>query len=396
MNILYLTPFNPLERDGGGFLRSAYLWKVLKNVADVDTVVFTPCATNLKDNINRVWSAYGNARKSKLRFNIIKFLSVLFKKMDWLYYDEQRIREILGCGDKKYDFVVVRYEYVAMDTAAWKIAPVYCDFDDLPSEVFWTIKSKGMIFWKRVVHYFLERFFEQYIARQCKGIWISNPNHVRLFESATNVCCLRNVGTEPSSSYSISRASSQEKKLMIIGAVGYKPNCEGINWFLDNIWKFVSLKHPALKLDIVGRIPASMAHCAGQWQRYKGVRVCGFVENLDDAYRKTICTVAPIRSGSGTCVKVIEAAMFGRMTLATPFACRGLSKEDLRKLGISLFSNACDFECALSKILSMESDDVKRHEEEIMKYANARYSMEGFAAAVNNLLPLDAKHSILM
>ena len=50
----------------------------------------------------------------------------------------------------------------------------------------------------------------------------------------------------------------------------------------------------------------------------------GYVEDLREAYGRCRVVVAPIRSGSGTSIKVLEAMYSGRPCVVTRFAARGL------------------------------------------------------------------------
>jgi glycosyltransferase involved in cell wall biosynthesis len=56
-----------------------------------------------------------------------------------------------------------------------------------------------------------------------------------------------------------------------------------------------------------------------------GVEVAGFVDNLASEYANADVVVAPVFSGGGTQIKVLEALAYGRGLVASPFALAGFS-----------------------------------------------------------------------
>ena len=44
----------------------------------------------------------------------------------------------------------------------------------------------------------------------------------------------------------------------------------------------------------------------------------GFVDSLDEAYRNAAFTIAPIHSGGGTNIKILESLAYGRACVTTP------------------------------------------------------------------------------
>jgi glycosyltransferase involved in cell wall biosynthesis len=76
-----------------------------------------------------------------------------------------------------------------------------------------------------------------------------------------------------------------------------------------------------------------------------GVEFTGFVDDLASLYRRSKVVCAPILSGAGTRVKIIEAAAFGKPIVATRIGAEGLHMEDGRELLVrddpASFAQAC-------------------------------------------------------
>ena len=385
MNILYLTPFNPTVKDGGGYLRSSYMWKALRSIGRVDTVIVSSDGESYCDMKERIWTA---SVKSAFRFSwrlpLFQLLSVFLPKMDWAFLDRGEILKLLGCASDDYDCVVVRYEYLARRTAAWKIAPLFLDFDDLPSEAFKTIYMPKMSLIAGKIRLVLLKWWERFIALQCAGVWLANPDKLDALPLSVRKSALRNIGSTPSRDYDTGKW--HDNSVVAIGAYGYEPNRVGMEWFLSDVWPVVRQKFPSLKLHIVGSMPECHSATAARWAGMQGVKFLGFVDNINSVYEKALCSVAPVTVGSGTCVKVIESATFGRRVLATPFAARGIGVEDLERLGVSVFKNAGDFSESVSKLLSENAGERSKRQLDIKAYANKKFSFDSFRDAVSDML----------
>ena len=386
MKILYLTPFDPMVKDGGGYLRSSYMWKALRSIGDVDTVVVPcgeePCCRNEKE---RIWSAsVKSAFRFRWRLPLFQMLSVFQHRMDWAFLDRGEILKLLGCASDGYDCVVVRYEYLARRTAAWKIAPLFLDFDDLPSEAFETIYMPKIPMIVGKIRLILLKWWERFIALQCAGVWLANPDKLDALPLSVRKLALRNIGSTPSEDYDTGKR--HDNSIVALGAYGYEPNRVGMDWFLREVWPMVIRRFPLLELHIVGSIPECHRATAARWAAMKGVKVLGFVDDINSVYETALCSVAPVTVGSGTCVKVIESAAFGRRVLATPFAVRGFGAEDCGRLGVFVFNRADEFLGYVSKLFEENTDERERQQRDIQAYANRLFSFERFRDAVSEML----------
>jgi glycosyltransferase involved in cell wall biosynthesis len=60
----------------------------------------------------------------------------------------------------------------------------------------------------------------------------------------------------------------------------------------------------------------------------QGIKFAGFVKELDDLYRQSRVVCAPILSGGGTRVKIIEAAAYGKPIVSTRIGAEGIELQD--------------------------------------------------------------------
>ena len=112
----------------------------------------------------------------------------------------------------------------------------------------------------------------------------------------------------------------------------------------------------------------------------------GFVEDIEKVYESALCSLAAVTSGSGTCVKVIESAMFGRTVLATPFATRGLSDSNQVGLGVEVFNDADEFSNCIIRLLAENATDREKRQRDIQAYASNTFSFATFRKSVADML----------
>lgn len=107
-----------------------------------------------------------------------------------------------------------------------------------------------------------------------------------------------------------------------IGALDWSPNQHGLLWFLDNCWEQIITKKPNIKLSVAGRNAPQLL--IDKLLKYSSVEFHG---EVDDAHQFMVghrVMVAPLFSGSGMRVKMIEGMALGMPIVATPIAVEGI------------------------------------------------------------------------
>jgi len=102
--------------------------------------------------------------------------------------------------------------------------------------------------------------------------------------------------------------------------MSYLANVEGICWFYDTIWPLVKAREPEARLWIVGKNPRpEVSRLAGP-----DVVVTGSVPDVAGYYQRARVFVCPLRVGSGTRLKILEAFSWGVPVVSTPLGCSGI------------------------------------------------------------------------
>lgn len=111
--------------------------------------------------------------------------------------------------------------------------------------------------------------------------------------------------------------------LVFTGVMDYRPNVEGICWFVREVLPRVRTRCPHVRLYIVGRHPNRAIR---RLARVPGIVVTGFVPDVRDYLVRGVCIV-PLWIARGIQNKVLEAMAMGRPIVLTPPALEGIDAE---------------------------------------------------------------------
>jgi glycosyltransferase involved in cell wall biosynthesis len=111
-------------------------------------------------------------------------------------------------------------------------------------------------------------------------------------------------------------------RMVITGSLGYLPNVDGIAWFCDHVLPLVKAKVTDATLDIVGRDPFDSVVAIG---RRPGITLHPDVPDVRPFLDRARVAVVPLRIGSGTRVKALEAMAAGRPVVGTTIGLEGLT-----------------------------------------------------------------------
>jgi sugar transferase (PEP-CTERM/EpsH1 system associated) len=109
--------------------------------------------------------------------------------------------------------------------------------------------------------------------------------------------------------------------LVFTGKMDYRPNIDAVLWFVQSILPLVRRQVPDATLYVVGQQPHPRIEALrGQ----PGVEITGWVRDVQPYLRGAAVYVAPLRMGSGTRLKLLEAMACGCTVVATPVARSGM------------------------------------------------------------------------
>ena len=113
--------------------------------------------------------------------------------------------------------------------------------------------------------------------------------------------------------------------ILFVGTMGYHPNRDGVTWFLRNCWRKIKQLQPEAQFWVVGKWP-SWGQPGSEYQQ-AGVQALGYIEDLTAVWQAADIFLCPLRIGSGTRIKILEAWANQLPVLTTSIGIEGLLSE---------------------------------------------------------------------
>ncbi len=152
--------------------------------------------------------------------------------------------------------------------------------------------------------------------------------------------------------------------LIYTGAFGFYSNYEAMVWFVGEVLPLIQQQIPDVTLIITGD------HKNLPLPRNSAVTQTGFVEDIRPLVAKTQVSIAPLLTGGGTRLKILEAMALKTAVVATSKGAQGLDAES--GLQCLIADSPAEFSAAVVKLLK---DDEQRRllEENGFRLAKSTY-----------------------
>ncbi|TET51996.1 MAG: glycosyltransferase [Anaerolineales bacterium] len=362
MKILFLTPQVPYPPEKGTALRN---WGLISNLAarhDVAVLSFVGQGqqAEMPAELTRVGRAAGvqaptrtvgerlwGMLSSRRPDMALRLLSETYRRMlaEWLAEEAFDVAHVEGIEMAPYLDV--------LESAADRPLIVFDDHNceyllqrrvflsDLGVPARWAGAFYSLVQWRRL------RKFETAVCRRADRVLAvseADAEALRRLVASVEIDVVPNgVDTE---SYRPVPHREEEHSLVFTGTMDYRPNVDGVLWFVRDVLPRVREVEPRAHLYVVGQRPhRRLQALVGE----PGVTVTGRVEDVRPYIARASVYVAPLRSAGGTRLKLLEAMAMGKAVVATHLAAEGYPVADGEHM--LLAHTAADFAAAVVKLL---------------------------------------------
>ncbi len=141
--------------------------------------------------------------------------------------------------------------------------------------------------------------------------------------------------------------SEQARNILSVATMFYPPNVEGVHWFGREVFPLIRQAEPETQFFIVGsRPPAEIGNLA---QPGSGIVVTGYLADLQAVLRQSAVVIAPVLSGSGMRVKILEAFARAIPVVSTTLGVEGIDARPGEHLLVG--DSPADFAAAVTRLL---------------------------------------------
>ncbi len=172
---------------------------------------------------------------------------------------------------------------------------------------------------------------------------------------------------------------SSEWSCVFTGKMDFRPNVDACVWFADEILPLLRNEIPLAQVSFVGQKPNDTMLALRQ---RAGVTVTGFVPDTRPYIADAAVFVVPLRMGSGTRLKVLEAMALGKALVSTSFGVSGIECENGRDVLIA--DDAPAFARAIATLMR-DKDQARALGENARKLAEEKYDWQKLIPKFENL-----------
>lgn len=343
MKILFLSPTLPYPLTDGGRIRVFNLLKQIAQKNDVSILALETQDTD-KDSITIIEELGVNVHlvendTTSPAVSIKTILSSLINKQPITVtrYNistyKQKFRELL----ETHTYDVVHYEM--LHTAQFHVET------DLPSIL--SLQNVDSAIWGRLQQETMNPFYKFAYWTQFRAFKRYEERLSPMFDVVTctsdidasvyqQYCSENRVVVIPNgvdvAHFSPETTSQALAHLIYIGSMDWFPNEDAVTFFAEDILPLIRKSVPDVRFTIVGGNPSERVQ---RLANEEGIEVTGRVPEIKPYFAEATIFVVPLRIGSGTRLKILEALAMGKAVVSTSVGAEGLSLQNREEIVIA-------------------------------------------------------------
>jgi glycosyltransferase involved in cell wall biosynthesis len=335
MNILFLSTENPYPPDGGHHLRTFNILKILASRHKIYFVGFAQDESEFKyiPEIKKFCEAVDIYRVSKTGYNQNFFKLAcknifskhpLIAERYFIREARERIEQIFA--HHSIDLVHMDMLALGLYRGHLRDTPVILTNHNVESLRLyrWAEIEKNPFTKSFLFYQYLK--LKQFEKRICPGfnvcIVVSDYDKSYL----KNLCGMDNFAVIPNGVdihyFKAGSVEVSKNHMVWVGGMTGPYNSDAVDFFIEKIWPLIKYKVPEATIDFAGGRPTQILR--NQAVEDKSVHVLGFVPDIRPIVEGASVFIAPIRIGSGTKIKVLNAMAQAKPVVATTIAAEGI------------------------------------------------------------------------
>lgn len=341
--LLFLTQTLPFPLDGGGWIRTYHVLRLLSQAFDVTALVFERCG------VSRRRAGYDVARgrealepfgaieifpvpqnHSRIRYLWDHLRSVVQRRVytDFVYDSRAmraRLLELLAA--RRFDLVHCNSLDLQDYLPLCRGIPLVCAHFDVES-AFWRRRARveGSAPRRWYYGFQADRMEERertWSRRAALNVMVSEVDGAHLQE-----LCPEARWTVVPNGVDIDEfrpETGEDRGVAYIGGTNWGPNLDALRFFCDEILPHLGDTDGLRPLRWVG----SATEREQRFYRERfGVELTGYVDDVRPYMRDALCNIVPLRSGGGTRLKILNSWAMARPVVSTRVGCEGLGARD--------------------------------------------------------------------
>ncbi|MCA1830048.1 MAG: glycosyltransferase family 4 protein [Actinomycetota bacterium] len=325
MRALFVAPYLPTPGSGGR-TRLVNFMERLARLHDVQIVAFTARDQDPADNPYPGVAvppppvrARPSGARGVARFYREKLLDPLPSFASWMSSSAMIEAVRTACETFRPDVVQVETtemgQYLPFIPSSVARA---LDMQDVASRWFGRVRRFGSAQERALmgVELLKTRRYEKTCARIPDVVYVSSPVERAFYAKLTGVDPLEVPNGVDTHAFAPMQVDEGRKTLLFVGPLTYDANLDGLKWFIHDVLPYIRSREPDVRLDVVGT-PVDL-------EVPSEVRLLGRVEDVRPHVARAAVSIVPVRVGTGTRYKILEALSMQRAVVSTTVGAEGL------------------------------------------------------------------------
>ena len=308
-------------------------------------------------------------------YDAVRYRSPEFRK---------RVEQHLAGG--KFDAVICGEVFMLQNVPVRSSVPVILKKDHIAATIFQRHARYEQNLLKKAyafIEYRKTARWEKRVCRQASAIMACSELERQVLQ---NLCPGIPVTVGPNvvniEAYTSSEASD-DYAVLYSGLLDWSPNQDAVMFFVRSILPHLRRMVPSVRFLVAGR--SSSDYFRRRISRFEGVEFIGTVPDMRPVLSRAAVCVVPLRIGSGTRFKILEAAAMGKAVVSTTIGAEGLTLVNGTEILIE-----DEPESFARAVASLLNDDVRRHQMGLAAYEriSTAYSIHVLRKALRETLAL--------
>jgi glycosyltransferase involved in cell wall biosynthesis len=368
MKLLFLSPCIP-DSNGTGWQQRAFLF--LKSYSELFEITFICCnfsgqkvTVEQRDSLNLlcrqvfVFESGNVVLKKSLSKNLLRFFSdkPFFVSAS---FDSTFLKTLLKSADEADLIHASRLELFSLVPSSYYSQKMILDLDECHVTLFKRKKNyyfssdfKGKL--EKTIRSFDNlrvQYYQANAVKKAKVTCVSSEVEKSRIGNSARIVIVPNVAKCLPAIPKIE--NSFPKRLLFVGNLSAPTNIDAVMFFAEEIFPKILAHDPHCVFHIVGRQPSLEIIAL---TKYDKIKLTVDLRNIEQAYLDATVGIVPMRFGTGTKLKLLEAFGFGIPCVSTSLGCEGLSVSNQEHL---LIADTPD-EFAVACIQLLENLDLQR------------------------------------
>jgi glycosyltransferase involved in cell wall biosynthesis len=359
--LLFLCQTLPFPPDGGVWIRTYHVLRLLSRAFDVTALCFERAGSAPQSDPETSRTALGRLadvevfaipqRHSRIRFAWDHARSVARGRVYTAYlYESRAFGERLATRLRSKTFDLVHVD--SLDLAAYLPAchglPIVCVHHDVESALLERRAAIERSPWRKAYLAYQARLMDRVERHWCERVALN------VVVSERDAALLKRKA--PASRFAVvpNGVDMDEFRpdgtagagVAFVGGTNPFPNLDALAFFCDQILPALRRGGEDIPVRWIGR--ASRQQQRAFRERY-GVELTGYADDVRPLMREAACHIVPLRVGGGTRLKILNSWAMGKAVVSTSLGCEGLAAAD--GMNILIRDDPRDFANAILSVL---------------------------------------------